>query len=735
MSEIFLKVVNMSISAGWLVLAVLLLRLVLKKAPKWVNVLLWGLVAVRLICPFSFESILSLIPSTETISPGIMLDATPEIHTGIGALNSVINPVISQSFAPNPGDSANPLQIWIPIAAVVWLAGFAIMLVYTAVSYLMLRRKVATAVMLKDNIFQSEYVDSPFVLGIIKPRIYLPFQMNGEQLVLVVAHEQAHIRRKDHWWKPLGFLLLAIYWFHPLMWLGYILLCRDIELACDEKVIQDMDSQTKADYSEALVACSVSRRRIAACPLAFGEVGVKDRVKSVMHYKKPALWILLAAILLCIAAAVCFLTDPPMPTLDALPLVHSHGYTVAEKTYVSKNLKEDQFVNSHFRITQNMALDIKLNHIAVSYNGWVSFGQLTEFDLTKENFDDLFATAGWNGKHNAGSLRKNNAHAWQVIYNQENLYYVLQQKNGDVYLAAGYYDASEKNDPYSDDTSIHWVCKLGIDTKIGAGMVASSGYRSVPMVAFPKGTALKDYLDAIHWLTIDPYGEDFVPFHTAKDGVVTYGAYTAYDAETFEPLKHIVPSGLSPQTYLFQNADPERAYIVLAAFGTDADSVIYAFGVRFGDENSALDALKEAVPEYFGLDASNGLDVYVWQMAKNSYSFGLLPHSEIMRYNDLDVQINLKETSPADMRMVLAAQLAQKDRMVKLMEIKGVGAAAMRMILSTYDVEQEKIYVIPWQNPLSSYIGDYWIIEEGVDMEQKRNAYVQNLRNMLFGQE
>ena len=732
MSEVFLKIVNMSISAGWLVRAVLLLRLILKKAPKWISVLLWGLVAIRLICPISFESVLSLIPSAETVSPGIMLDATPEIHTGIGALNSAINPIISQSFTPNPGDSANPLQIWIPIAAVMWLVGFAIMLVYTAVSYLMLRRKVATAVLLQGNIFQSEYVDSPFVLGVIKPRIYLPFQTNGERLALVVAHEQAHIRRKDHWWKPLGFLLLAIYWFHPLMWLGYILLCRDIELACDEKVIQDMDSETKADYSEALVACSVNRRRIAACPLAFGEVGVKARVKSVLHYKKPAFWMIAAAILASIAAGVCFLTDPPMSSLDALPLVHSHGYAVVEKTYVSKNFTEDEFENSHFRITQNMALDIKFNYIAMSYNGWVPLGQLTEFELTKENFDELFYTDGWQGKATASALRKNNVHAWQVIYNEESLYYVLQQKNGDVYLSAGYYDASEKNDPYSDDTSIYWVCKLAVDTKIGAGMVASSGYRSVPMVAFPKGTAIKDYLDAIHWLTIDPYGEEFVPFHTAKDGVVTYGAYTAYDAETFAPLKHFVPSGLSPQTYLFQNADPEREYIVLADFGEFGK---YAFGVRFGDENSALDALKEAVPEYFGLDDSNGLDVYVWQMAKGSYSFGLLPHSDTTQYNDLDAQIYLKDTSIAKDQMMLAAQLAEKDRMMQLMQLKGVGAAAMRMILATYDVEQEKIYVIPWQNPLSSYIGDYWIIEEDEDMEQKRNAYVQNLRDMLFPQE
>ena len=310
LSEVFLKILNMSISASWLVLAVLLLRLVLKKAPKWVSVLLWGFVAVRLICPFSIESMLSLIPSAETVSPEIMMDWTPEISTGIGSVDTVINPIITQTFAPNPATSANPLQILIPVAGILWLTGIAAMLLYTAVSYFLLRRRVATAVLFRNNIYQSENVDSPFVLGIIKPKIYLPFQMDGKNLEHVIAHEESHIRRKDHWWKPFGFVLLALHWFNPLMWLGYILLCRDIELACDEKVIKEMDNENRADYTQALVACSVNRRSIAACPLAFGEVGVKERVKSVMNYKKPAFWIILAAVITCVAVAVCFLTNP-----------------------------------------------------------------------------------------------------------------------------------------------------------------------------------------------------------------------------------------------------------------------------------------------------------------------------------------------------------------------------------------------------------------------------------------
>lgn len=316
MTEFFLNIVNMSISASWVVLAVLLLRLLLKKAPKWITVLLWGIVAIRMICPFSIESVMSLIPSAETISPEIMMDRTPKINSGIPIINNIVNPVIGESFAPDPATSANPLQIWIPILSFVWIVGIAGMLLYTTISYFRVNRKIGTAVLLHDNIFQSESVVSPFVLGIIKPKIYLPFKVNDKDMEHVIAHEQAHIRRKDHWWKPFGFLLLALHWFNPLIWLGYALLCKDIEFACDEKVIKELNTEEKADYSQALLNLSVNRRMIAACPLAFGEVGVKDRVKSVLNYKKTAFWIIIVAVIASAVFAVCFLTSPTTTNLN-----------------------------------------------------------------------------------------------------------------------------------------------------------------------------------------------------------------------------------------------------------------------------------------------------------------------------------------------------------------------------------------------------------------------------------
>ena len=310
MTEFFVTIVNMSISAGWIVLAVLLLRKLLKKAPKWVNVLLWGIVAIRLVCPFSFESALSLIPSSQTINPEIALNPAI-IDSGVPIIDSVVNPVISNvTITPEPEKELNVFKFIMPYLAGLWLVGIVILLIYTFISYSKLNKKIGTAVLLRDNIYQSEAVVSPFVLGIIKPKIYIPFNMKAQDIEHVISHETAHIKRKDHLWKPLGFLILTFHWFNPLVWIGYILLCRDIELACDEKVIKELNTDQRADYSEALLSCSVNRRLISACPVAFGEANVKNRVKSVLNYKKPAFWVILVAVILSVVVAVCFLTNP-----------------------------------------------------------------------------------------------------------------------------------------------------------------------------------------------------------------------------------------------------------------------------------------------------------------------------------------------------------------------------------------------------------------------------------------
>lgn len=348
MSELFLKIVNMSISASWIVLAILILRLLLKKAPKWISVVLWGIVAVRLICPISIESVMSLIPSAETISPEIMTDNTPTINSGITFFNNAVNPIINGSLSPDYTASVNPLQVIIPLLSIAWIVGVVVLILYTIFSYWRVKVKVSTAVLLRDNVFQTEKVASPFVLGMIKPKIYLPFNMSERDIEHVIAHENAHIRRKDYLWKPFGFLILTLHWFNPLIWLGYVLLCKDIELACDEKVIKELDIVQKADYSQALLTCSINRRTIAACPLAFGEVGVKARVKSVLNYKKPAFWVIIIAVVVSLVTAVCFLTNPKTTLDDELSVFLDMQIAEHHSNYGKDN--NDNFIAVHHKV-------------------------------------------------------------------------------------------------------------------------------------------------------------------------------------------------------------------------------------------------------------------------------------------------------------------------------------------------------------------------------------------------
>lgn len=310
MANIFVDFLNISITASYIILAVILVRIIFKKIPRKFICALWAIAGIRLVLPISIESALSLIPSAETIPNDIAMLNNPEISSGIPVLNSVVNPVISETFAPQVGASANPLQILTEIGAIVWVAGIAAILIYGIISYIRVKKSVSTAVLHDGNVMQCETVKSPFILGIFKPKIYLPFGMDDDTRNHVVAHENAHLKRRDHWIKPLGFLILAVYWFNPLVWIAYVMLCRDIEMACDEKVVAEMDGESRKAYATALLECSVNRRRIAACPLAFGEVGLKERIKGVMSYKKPAFWVVILAVIACIVAAVCFLTNP-----------------------------------------------------------------------------------------------------------------------------------------------------------------------------------------------------------------------------------------------------------------------------------------------------------------------------------------------------------------------------------------------------------------------------------------
>lgn len=330
MTQLFIKILNMSITAGWVVLAVMVLRIVLRKAPKWISCVLWSVVALRLMLPISVESIVSLVPNPEVIPQDIIRSETPAIHSGISVINSTVNPLFTGYLTPE----GNLLEKVFSIASVIWTAGVGIMLLYSLFAYLRIRWQVLGSIRYDKNVYVCDNVDSPFILGTVMPKIYIPSGIEESQLSYVLTHEKSHIKRGDHWWKPLGFLLLTVYWFHPLLWAAYILLCRDIEMACDEKAIAGMDITGKRGYSEALIACSTHRKMVMVCPLAFGEVSVKSRIKSVLRYKKPAALMALAALVVCIVTAGCFLTDP-------LPCIHAYeSEVVAEATCTSRGIEK-----------------------------------------------------------------------------------------------------------------------------------------------------------------------------------------------------------------------------------------------------------------------------------------------------------------------------------------------------------------------------------------------------------
>ena len=557
MSAVFLKVLNMSMTASWLILAVVLTRLILKKAPKWIPCLLWGLVAIRLICPFSFESVLSLIPSSETIPANIALQPEPAINSGITIVNEAVNPVVAESFTPAPTDSANPLQIVIPVAAILWIAGIVIMLGYALISYLKLKKSLSVCVPAGERILACDEVKAPFILGVFRPVIYVPSSMSGKTLAHVIRHEKAHLQRHDHWWKPLGFLLLSVYWFNPLCWIAYILLCRDIEMACDEKVIRDMDKDDMAAYSQALLDCSFPRKRIAACPLAFGEVGVKERIKGVLNYKKPAFWIIVIAVAACVVTGVCFLTNPA-------------------GTALTKWGTDEADMNKALIDVQSFSVQYLNNEVACN-----------DSDMNR-----FIAT----------------------------------------------------------------MSKIKVDRR-------------------PVSKSRDEDRSKVFTITINEQLK--LNFN-----------------ERFDEIW--VDNGVKP-SYTYRITNPSVAEELLLDFN---------FTAKTGVGEINMDSLRVKYPEYFDLSTFKGLELYVWQMAPDSYSCGLMLGTN--RNKTLEELINLK----------------------------GASIAEMRAILSTYDIDEKDVIIIPWQNPVSSYIAEYWISQKDEDpavVEKRKQAYIDGIRQMLFG--
>ena len=353
MSRIFSGVLQMSIAAAWMIPVVMVLRLLLKRAPKWVNLVLWGLVGLRLVCPFVPESRFSLMPKLPILSgylygnmignPAGNVFRADTLQNGTNFSNNISQAALDGSMGAagsgmggafgitGSGIGAFGAGVWriperlLSAFSILWLAGVILFTGYAVYSYARVRRQVAEAMWLRENLWICDEVKSPFILGLRKPKIYLSSSMDEVLYPYVIAHEQAHLKRGDQWWKPLGFLILAIHWFQPFVWVAYLLFCNDLELACDESAVKKLNPQERKDYSYALLSCSMQRRLVTVCPLAFGEVGVKKRVKEILNYKKPTFWVVLAAVAVCVIVAVCFLTNPKQGTTTTILLTNEAG--------------------------------------------------------------------------------------------------------------------------------------------------------------------------------------------------------------------------------------------------------------------------------------------------------------------------------------------------------------------------------------------------------------------------
>ena len=702
MSTVFLKILNMSITASWLILAVVLVRLLLKKAPKWIPCLLWGLVAIRLVCPFSFGSIFSLIPSSETIPTNITVQQEPAINSGITAVNEFINPVIAESFTPAPTDSVNPLQIIIPIAAIIWIAGIVIMLAYALISYIKLKKTVSVCVPVGERILSCDEVKAPFILGVFRPVIYVPSSMTGETLDLVIRHETAHLQRHDHWWKPLGYLLLAIYWFNPLCWIAYILLSRDIEMACDEKVIRDMDKDEMAAYSQALLDCSFPRRRIAACPLAFGEVGVKERVKGVLNYKKPAFWIILIAIIACIVLAVCLMTDPKNSFMINRSEVETVSYF---NTFIGDDCQGELNAAQIDEMVDRFSAVSKVKRSS-QYEGMTPGYQLCV--LLKDG-SYLYA----NGYHATDDMVEiiSKGERYSVSDPEFAKYLRNVCSRGDISPA--------QEDNINDPPFGHYYTVQEIRYEVKR----SGGNTSIPLPEYclssDKNLLILEDLNSNNWLNAGTFTEvvlskDTFDQYFDPDGKTLAANMRRNNAKAWQVIVSDLPDSLF--YYLLLQKDGE-VYLTRGYYdagekddpNSDDTRISYVFLLKEDSTKSetAIDiaSLRAKYPEYFDLSTFKGLELYVWQMAEGSYSCGLM------------LGTNRNKT------------------LEELVNLKGASIEEMRAILSTYDIDENDVFIVPWQNPISSYMPEYWIREKDEDpssVEKRQQEYIDGIRHMLF---
>jgi beta-lactamase regulating signal transducer with metallopeptidase domain len=443
MSELFLTVLNMSLTASYVILFVMLVRLLLNKAPKFIAYALWSVVAFRLIIPFSFESMFSLMPrntNAVVILPDIIFQQSPQIYSGIEVVDSFVSQLLP---APAIGASANPLQIYVEIGAYIWALGTIALLVYSLVAVLLLKGQLKGAQLIEKNIFQANNLKTPFVLGFINPKIYLPVGLSKEEQNYIVIHEQTHIHRKDHIIKILAFLIVSIHWFNPLVWIAFMLMSTDMELSCDERVLKVMNEDIKKPYANSLLSLAAGRHILNGSPLAFGEGNVRGRIKNVLNYKRPGFWIIFFSIII-VAAIEIGLAANPQPTAS----FNGSAYSVEEILYQAPMYSFSYTLDTAPQYS--ISSDYQLYSKQITGEDWNMHGGLYPYKISRQELYSLFDPL-FNKAHEAIDQAK-------LIYRADTnddirtFYLVIQLKNGDVLLALGHDNGENRH--------IRWLFRL-----------------------------------------------------------------------------------------------------------------------------------------------------------------------------------------------------------------------------------------------------------------------------------
>ena len=711
----FPTLLRMSLSAAVLTGVVILLRFFLRKAPKWVRCLLWLLVAVRLLCPAVPQFRGSLMPLEETrLATGeglvsAMDEALPSLELETPR-DYAVNHAAGEARDVRVSTEARP-DLYLPV---LWASGVLAMLLWALASFLRLRRRTAASVRFAGNAYLCDGIDSPFILGVLRPRIILPSGLEEPRLSHVLAHERAHLRRRDHLWKPFGFLLLALHWFNPVLWLAYFLLCRDIELACDERAVRDLDPESRADYSQALLDLSRPGRAVAACPLAFGEAGVKQRVKNVLNYRKPAFWVILGALVLAALAAVFFLTDPVPLQLNEDAIVYTHYFDDYSGFELDPEAGKElaglirQYGKRRIRNTAwSGTLDMQVSLGDGQHMVIVQYRYANSFSFWKGVEDDYHSTVlSGNGNWRMEFDFDAAFLAWKSRWIPS----LEERKDSAVGL---FYGISDSDVIYLSEAFRQWMEEGG---SAGADLpILPEAYDpEAPAATWPKFciTPEKDLLirqgpDTNTWVKVgrlrrfDPTAENFDRFYwTVQDTLPdlrnrTRHAWRAVSRDAAGTVIYDLLELDTTQLYLAYGYVDEGG-----AGDPDSDDSTVCWllrlnGVMEGKLGTVVPPrdLRVKYPEYYDLPTDKGLELYVWQMAEGAWSCGLMAGT------------NREKTHE------------------ELWNLRAASVREMKEILASYKLPAEEIAVIPIYVPYSSYM---YVIDED---------YRAAVREMFFGKE